>query len=158
MSTDQKVIASPIPVNTPLLDSGMMSLPWTKYLKNLGDIATRSSTPQNKSPVTGTSKYLGIVTAYPPSSVAGNTCTIGTDSYLYNGSSWSKTLTHVLNGSLCCISHDLGSASPAAFSLDLPFESALPFIYENTEYLAGTKEVTIPLGRRVVYLTYTIKN
>lgn len=156
--SDQKVIASPIPVNTPLLDGGTLSLPWTKYFKNLGDIATRSSTPQNKAPIAGSSKYLGIVTAYPPSAVAGNTCTIGNTSYLYNGNTWGKTLTYVLNGSVCTIAHDLGSSTQTAFHLDLPFAAALPFIYENTEYLAATTQITVPSGRRVVHLTYVISN
>ena len=153
-----KVIASPIPINTPVMTNGVLSIAWTKYLKNLGDIATRSSTPQNKAPETGTTTYLGTVTTYPTNAVAGQTCTIGIENYLYNGSTWSKTLTHILSGALCCISHDLGSASPAAFNAVLPFTAALPFIYENTEYMAGTTQVTVPSGRRIVHLTYTITN
>lgn len=153
-----QTITYPIPINTPLMSGSDLSLPWQKYLKNLGDVQGRSATPQNKAPTTGTTKYLGTVTTYPTNAKAGETCSIGTEHYLYNGSTWSKTLTHTLNGSLCIISHDLGSASQTSFTLDLPFTSALPFVYENVEYMAGTNEITIPTGRRIVHLTYIISN
>ena len=153
-----QTITYPIPINTPLMTNGTMSLAWSKYLKNLGDVQGRSATPQNKAPTPGTTKYLGTVTTYPTTAHAGETCSIGTEHYLYNGSTWSKTLTHTLSGSLCSISHDLGSASPASFTLDLPFTAALPFVYENVEYMAGVTEVSIPAGRRIVHLSYTISN
>lgn len=145
-------------MNTPISVNGQMSLAWQKYLKNLGDISVRSATPQNKAPTTGTTKYLGTLTSYPSNANAGETCTIGSEHYLYNGSTWSKTLVHTLSGSLCLISHDLGSATPSPFALDLPFTAALPFIYEGVEYLAGVTEITVPAGRRIVHLAYSIEN
>ena len=158
VSVTTQTLAFPVPVSSPILSGGQLTVPWTKFFRAIGDASTRSATPQYKTPNQGDTNYLGVVSVLPEVAGIGQTCVMADKTYLYNGSKWIIGPSYLLTGSICHIFYDLEKNLESELVLRLPFEAALPFKYEGVEYLAGTKTISITVGTRVVQVIYTIVN
>ena len=158
VSVTTQTLAFPVPVSSPILNGSQLTVPWTKFFRSIGDASTRSATPQYKTPNQGDTNYIGIVDTLPENATIGQTCVMADKTYLYNGSKWIIGPSYLLTGSICHIFYDLEKALEAELVFRLPFEAALPFKYEGSEYLAGTKTISVAVGTRVVQVIYPIVN